>query len=275
MIFSAATRDSHLRLHDGARGRVHSSFASTTNLLNEDGSMWTVANPAVVRAPRTVVLERPCPHRVGESTWEVRRGILYFGRYEVSLETAVETSVAISCEPVAEDHKECAWEIYHSWDHTPSSDPFSAAADALAYSRFDALCELVAGKARRRRPFPSEIALAVYSLIGLGSGLTPVGDDLLSALLLGAATPSSPFFAAREEIVDAVTASLERTNAISAAFLCDAIAGKAPHVVLALRSHLSGTSVDRDEMSAVMEGVRGLGHSSGTAIVYGLLRSMS
>lgn len=126
-------------------------------------------------------------------------------------------------------------------------------------------------------PLPPEVSTAMRSgvpaLVGLGEGLTPLGDDVLAGLLVAwwawpqAAVGRLPALAA------AVTALLPRTTPISAALLHHAVAGHAATPLLTLVEALGrgDEGIDGGAIDSATTGLLAVGHSSGAGLARGLL----
>ena len=108
---------------------------------------------------------------------------------------------------------------------------------------------------------------AVGALVGLGPGLTPVGDDIVAGALvaLGAVGASRQ----RDRLAAAVGPLLDRTTVVSAALLRHAAAGRAIPELARYVSALAGTPADRDAVDAVGQDLLGVGASSGPALAHG------
>lgn len=109
---------------------------------------------------------------------------------------------------------------------------------------------------------------AVLLLVGRGSGLTPLGDDVLAGWLAlhrasGAAAPA---------VEDAVVRHLGRTTLLSATLLDCALRGEVlpqyAAVVRALPGHLAGTG--RPALQAAVTDLVRVGHTSGAGLLLGL-----
>jgi hypothetical protein len=104
------------------------------------------------------------------------------------------------------------------------------------------------------------------TLVGLGPGLTPAGDDVLAAMLLTlSATPESA--AAVGELVRETAPLLARTTALSAALLRHAAEGRGIPEVTGLIDALS----DSGDLATPTARLVAVGHSSGTALAHGVL----
>ena len=110
-------------------------------------------------------------------------------------------------------------------------------------------------------------AHSLSSLIGLGIGLTPSGDDFLCGVLAGLILRNGtdhPFFAALQE---QITQKLPDTNDISRAFLHCALQGQFSEAICSLR-HAS----DAAQLSAAFSAI---GHSSGMDTLCGILYALT
>ena len=101
-------------------------------------------------------------------------------------------------------------------------------------------------------------------LLGLGSGLTPSGDDVLAGYLAGAAA----YGLSVDELRTFVCAEApRRTTTLSAALLRHAAAGEAiPQVCRLLLALDDGTGID-----VALAGLLRVGHTSGAALAAGVL----
>jgi hypothetical protein len=115
---------------------------------------------------------------------------------------------------------------------------------------------------------------AATRLVGLGPGLTPAGDDFLCGFVVAAhcraaARPARGPLLAR--FLDALGGLIDRTTDVSAAFLADAIAGRAFRPLAALAEACAGAP-QGDVKGAILR-LAAVGHSSGldaaTGFFYG------
>ena len=105
------------------------------------------------------------------------------------------------------------------------------------------------------------------SLLGLGPGLTPAGDDLLAGLLVGLAGRPD----LRDPLADAVARlAPARTTWLSAELLRLAADGFAAPAVVALADALAGHGPD-DTLADALPALLAVGHTSGAALARGLL----
>lgn len=110
---------------------------------------------------------------------------------------------------------------------------------------------------------------AVGTLVGLGPGLTPSGDDALcGALLTLRAAGSARLGSVRQAVDD----RLDRTTSLSASLLRAAMEGYAVPCVVRLASALAAG--DGAAAEAALPEVLAIGHSSGSDVVAGLLGAL-
>ena len=112
--------------------------------------------------------------------------------------------------------------------------------------------------------------MAISRLVGLGSGLTPSGDDFLCGFITAAHCrlrdkPNAIQFL--RELKPSILDNLSKTNAISATFLRCAVEGKVCRALHNLALALQGGS----HFSSAMVNLCAMGHSSGMDITTGFL----
>jgi hypothetical protein len=105
------------------------------------------------------------------------------------------------------------------------------------------------------------------SLLGLGPGLTPAGDDLLAGLLVG--------LSGRPDLRDPLAAAVvrlapRRTTWLSGELLRLAADGYAAPAVVAVADALAGYGPD-DALPRALPALLAVGHTSGAALARGLL----
>lgn len=123
------------------------------------------------------------------------------------------------------------------------------------------------------------IGEAALQLLGLGSGLTPAGDDFLCGLALFAAQPGSGLVVAREALSAVVGQHPDRTTLLSWTTLREAVDGRARESLLELLSKLfrhrtEDTAGLARHLRAPVDRALGIGHTSGTDILSGLLAGL-
>lgn len=115
----------------------------------------------------------------------------------------------------------------------------------------------------------------VKALVGLGPGLTPLGDDVLCGLLaashsLAQAFPTHPLARLKRDISRAILGNLEgATTSQSVAFLQSAAAGERFAMLDGLLGAVYGDSPE--ELDRALSVVLDVGHTSGSGLVLGTL----
>ncbi|MBV7434081.1 DUF2877 domain-containing protein [Cardiobacteriaceae bacterium TAE3-ERU3] len=123
-------------------------------------------------------------------------------------------------------------------------------------------------------PFRDDIDSAVSSLIGLGGGLTPSGDDFLSGLLVAMHLQSSPLSQHLALLQTAVQRYLNQTHVISAAFISDAVLAQVSSTVQEFVDCLHDSTVEQQRVQASLSSLTDLGHRSGYDLLSGLLAGL-
>ena len=213
-------------------GRVVAVYARTVN-LELDGAGWlSLHAPGPIPAPFGIACEPwPSPARLERALVRVTAGVLILdGCLGVRLDGALLSPSALPTAAPPPPVASCLALALARTDAgllpataalltggTPPSDP-------LARTALPGLANLYAGTSRRD---PEECLAAARSLLGLGPGLTPAGDDCLVGWLAGARTASP----AGRYLAGAVGPRLlreaaGRTGRLSRAFLGAAVAGE-------------------------------------------------
>jgi hypothetical protein len=117
----------------------------------------------------------------------------------------------------------------------------------------------------------------IHELIGLGSGLTPAGDDLLAGYLAGLWCTTLGK-SEREEFISGLGRKIvrlsRRTNDISRAYLYHAARGQVSSRLAALAEAISQGESDK-RLLDIAENAMHVGHTSGMDAVTGLLLGLA
>jgi hypothetical protein len=256
---------------DGRSGVVHSVHDRVVNLRTPDGLLCCLSSDALDDAPRTVRLPAAAWARLD---WRAGAAVAFAPgelRYDG---TTVALAGATRWEPPAADLtavdgaqlREAADTIERCLLPPGGRSPFEEATAAELARRTGLLGDAL------RAADVDDAADAARSLIGLGAGLTPSGDDVLTGLAVVAAATGARGTTALAALRSAVgTGSpLEaRTTAVSAATLAEAVAGRARHRVHALVATIAA-GADAPTVAAAARHVRAIGHSSGADLLTGI-----
>ncbi len=269
-------------------GQVHSIFQNACNLRLDDGSLITLLSAGQADLPQGIRLDtepdftfdtqdlRPEQRVICES------GAVRFANSGLSVDLRKarvwRVDLADFCVDLSRPDARRAWDVCwrevrrhrshlegnHS-DDTLSMD--SEHASQAIRTLFEA----------SRRLDPDAACAAAERLIGLGSGLTPSGDDFLVGYLAGLWSTSDDV-SPRCEFVSAlgtgVSDRLDRTNDISRAFLLHAVHGRASGLLIAL-VQVIGDGEGIEVVSEAAQAAVRLGHTSGADGVAGLLLGLA
>jgi len=119
--------------------------------------------------------------------------------------------------------------------------------------------------AMRRNKFPDE---AIYSLIGLGIGLTPSGDDYLVGLCVILLIPGHPAQNYRDNFLAVLEKAKEKTTLLSAITLAAAINQRYRQVISNLITQI--VRDDRHLIIHTINEIKQIGSSSGYDMLHGM-----
>ncbi|MFE7157243.1 DUF2877 domain-containing protein [Streptomyces sp. NPDC057636] len=281
----------HLRALSG-QGVVESVFQRTVNVLTPGEKLVALAARGGGDAPRTLVTDA--------DSWSDRG---------ISAGQAVEFAPGVITVRTADAHLRVHTEGVNEWHPIlPSLAALSQDDLAAAASALDRLIQAHGSRGGMLGPTPTASSMeaavtraltdgrdtlvraitsaddagmrrGVLSLLGLGPGLTPAGDDFLTALALLSSLHSSglrPFGLALQDVL------LEhpgRTTRLSVTTLDEALAGRARASLLDVLHALgrpSGWSEARptESIRIPVRHVLAIGHTSGTDILSGLVTGL-
>ncbi|MFE7211577.1 DUF2877 domain-containing protein [Streptomyces sp. NPDC057611] len=123
------------------------------------------------------------------------------------------------------------------------------------------------------------MASAITQLLGLGPGLTPAGDDFLTGVALLAAQPGSHLSAYVEAVHGVLDRHPDRTTPLSRITLREALRGRARQSLLDLLHRLlvpdgRDAAQPAEHLRVPVCRVLGIGHTSGTDLLSGLLTGL-
>jgi hypothetical protein len=270
-----------LRRLDAApqRARVHSVFARVINLELGDGRLLSLAHRDSDDAPDTVVVDIDSWARFGvacgtEAELSARRIELSPGPC-IALDRVRPWHARLA--DYARDERRLRANLPLASEHLErhgtglgigsrsGADPGRVEA-AMATAFRAAVDGLFGALSRDDEP----LALAhVEGLLGLGTGLTPSGDDVLLGLLAALNVPGSPRRAWRRIGARVLDCAQERTHLVSAAALRHAANGRVRESIGSLCHALMYE--ESAGMLNALERVMRIGSGSGTEIAFGVL----
>jgi hypothetical protein len=273
---------------------VHSVFRRVINLEPTDGGLIAVAHATLDDAPRTVRVDRFGELldrvRVGDAVEAGPAGMRILGpgmTVEIGLDrarrwdtgapllaewdpAALETAAA-RLERLVHEHGRAGGMLAREASVRLATTPFEAAAAALLADRS---ATLVAALGRGDRAEASE---ALSSIVGLGPGLTPAGDDFATGLAYIAAGSTTGLAGFPAILVEVLEARPQTTTPLSLVTMREAARGR-------VRAHVSDasgvalrTAGDADwlaRLSGPVQRVVRIGHTSGTDVLSGVIAGL-
>ncbi len=259
---------------DGRSGAVHSVHAKVVNVRTPDGLLCCLSSDELDDAPRTVRIAAADwaridwhlddPIRFGPALTHEYDGttVVLAGAARWQPSPADPTALAVLAPG---DLRAAAATIERHLLPPADLSPFDVLSAEELARRTTVLADAVRGGD------PDAVAAAAARLVGLGSGLTPSGDDVLTGLAVLAAAGGMLLERVRPALAKAVLGGApleERTTAVSAATLTEALAGRGRQRIHVLVSALSAAGTTPALVDAVLR-VRAVGHTSGADILTG------
>lgn len=223
--------------------------------LDVDGSLVVVCGPSAVRLPRSVVVATPLVNLVDVA----------------ELEKHAKVAVGAGCVQLAD----VAIEV-RRWTRLPRPRLRDAAAAAVrsrhAASRVAPLAPPLDRRTedlREALQTGDELAVqaAVAGLMGLGPGLTPLGDDVLVGAMLGLHAAGD---VQGHSLVAAIRALRHRTTAVSGALLDAATTGRCIPQAAHFLAALDGGA----DLDTALPGLLAVGSTSGAGFATGIVLAL-
>jgi hypothetical protein len=274
---------------------IHSVFHSALNLRPRDEDrLLTLVVSSEPDLPQGIRLDTPDGFSfknflIGEST-TCRDGILYFekGLLTVPLNGARRWDSDLSklevdtSKPSVSSALNFVWDMLNQRQRRLNADII---ADELFSPGESAMAKPIpskAGKALRElinaaQNFDQTGISAAETVIGLGSGLTPSGDDLLVGFMAGlwcTVQNKSKRTLFISELGKTITALSSRTNDISRTYLYHAAYGHASSRLIALIESINNGKIT-ERLLEMAESAMQTGSTSGMDVVTGLLVGIS
>jgi hypothetical protein len=267
----------------GLQGCVHSIFKNTVNIEGEDDFLFTLQGEEVPVNPRSVVLPieswldvRSVLDTVGIAVELTKSGLTIPSRQlRISFKEAEiwDASPSIPGTLLPFDQLEQNLEIFASflaqWEY---SDFYSGDIEHLLRNRLSEASYELSTAIGSGRFF--EVRLLADKLIGLGPGLTPSGDDILSGIMASGVYLGLVSTELRPHVMEMNAAIVKRlrgrTNRISFNFLMDASRGEVYRPAKELIGNIL-CSTKRDNLFSLAGVMMGIGSTSGRDMLEGIL----
>lgn len=261
------------------KGFVHSVFNRTFNFqCLETGELFTIACSQLDNGPNTLIIDVDSFETMNIAVNDrvsVKNNALFIAdKLAVSIKTAVKWESFLPDYPT--DHEILRQNLAKMKNYIGihgkcggikknllSKSPFEVETSKMLEKRTNLLFNaLVVHR--------MENALKhAVSLIGLGPGLTPSGDDFLVGLFSVFNLKNSPFYTERSFCLEVVKQAKVLTNEISYMALKKAANGKVREsIILLINSFISG---NEEDLILSLNKVLSIGSSSGTDIALGIV----
>lgn len=262
----------------GFHGRVHSVFKRVVNIEDDAGELFTLACRGVDNAPNTAILDiggfDTADIAVNDQITGTDEKLSVGNRLEVLLTEASGWDRELPGYPAAvgvlranlrllRSHLAHVGEAGGMLARRGAVSEFDAAVTALLGQRATSLVQALS-----RADFACACRHA-KSMLGLGPGLTPSGDDFLVGLFAVLNIPASPCHGWLGGGADVLDGAERSTNAISLAALTQAADGRVRESIAALIEHLMYGAPQG--LIAPLRRVLAIGSTSGSDIVAGIL----
>jgi hypothetical protein len=263
-------------------GFVHSTFSRTFNIkCFENGDLYTIACNRLDNGPNTLIVDidnmKPMKIETNDRVF-VEENLLYIGdQLTISIDRAGKWESVLSTYPCNVDilkrnlMKMKDFINIHGVGggmkkNIITLNPFEAEVLNMLENRTLLLLnELLNGRISSALPH-------AVSLIGLGPGLTPSGDDFLTGLFTIFNMKNSPFYPYRLFCEDVLKKAKTLTNDISYMTLKKAAFGKVRESIISLLNSL--LVEDDEDLILSLNKLLNIGSSSGTDIAFGIVFGM-
>lgn len=263
-------------------GFVHSTFNRTLNIkCFENGDLYTIACSNLDNGPNTLIIDvdnMKSINIVVDDRVRVENNLLYIrDRLTISIEKVnIWESILPSYTPNVEILKQNVMKVKEYINihgvgggikkNFIPQNPFEAEVSNMLEKRTLLLFnELINDRISSALPH-------AVSLVGLGPGLTPSGDDFLTGLFTIFNMKNSPFYPYRSFCEDVLKKARTLTNDISYMTLKKAASGKVRESIISL---LNAILVEDDQdLILSLNKLLNIGSSSGTDIAYGIVFGM-
>ncbi|WP_083402182.1 DUF2877 domain-containing protein [Bacillus sp. MUM 116] len=259
-------------------GFIHSTFNRTFNFFcRENGELYTIASSQMDNGPNTIVIEENSFEKLNLEVNDIvysNHHILYIAdKMAITLERVENWESILPTYP--EDLNSLKINLNKMKSYIDIHGKSGGIKKALSQTPFEKEMSNLLEKRTNllfsellKNQMPNALQHAV-SLIGLGPGLTPSGDDFLVGLFTILNMRNSPFKPDNFFCEEVVKKAKSLTNDISFMALKKASRGQVRESIIALvQSLINGKE---NELILSLKNVLNIGSSSGTDIALGLI----
>lgn len=262
-------------------GEIHSVFKRTINIITEKNEIYTLATSDIFKGPRLIHLSpkdlSKINELVGKNVQEKSEKLVIKNQLEIDFFNAKEYKVPeIIFKPVSEKVKENVVFL---------NNYLIKELDTVGYYRKTFLNEvenvlhqfLITGSTLLKEGLEEKnekkVNEGISKLVGLGHGLTPSGDDLLTGVSLVLNSSNYPNQEMTQLFNQQLTSRLSKTNLISQNQLRLSMNGKAlAPTITFINALFEGKEIE--ELMVSMKEILTIGSSSGSDILSGVFLGM-
>ena len=264
------------------QGIIHSSFERTFNVTClENGELYTIAARHLDNGPNTLITDldscSTLELAVGDRIFVSNKCIKVENKLNISIKLAEPWQCLLPAYPA--DTALLKRNIFEAKLFIQEHGQAGGMKKSITTDNIFQI-ELARMLEERSRSLVEQLSMSRWesaaqqavSLIGLGPGLTPSGDDYLTGLFTVFNMPDSPLWPYRSFCMDVVLHASKLTNQISCITMKKAAAGQVREkIVQFMQAVIHSTSEEtKDRLAAVL----GIGSSSGTDIALGLIHGL-
>lgn len=262
-------------------GEIHSVFKRTINIITEKNEIYTLATSDIFKGPRLIHLSpkdlSKINELVGKNVQEKSEKLVIKNQLEIDFFDAEKYKVPeIIFKPVSEKVKENVIFL---------NNYLIKELDTVGYYRKTFLNEvenvlhqfLITGSSLLKEGLEEnnekKVNEGIAKLVGLGHGLTPSGDDLLTGVSLVLNSSNYPNQEMTQLFNQQLTSRLSKTNLISQNQLRLSMNGKAlAPTITFINALFEGKEIE--ELMVSMKEILTIGSSSGSDILSGVFLGM-
>lgn len=268
----------HLKLS----GFVHSTFKRTLNIqCLEDGELYTIACNEIDNGPNTIIVDLASFEDMNINAYDEvysDNNIISIGnKMSITIDRAKSWESILPAYPTNTDVLKMNIKIMKRYieihgksggikSKSVNESPFEQEMSKMIQERKDLLVNELVNKQLHHA------VLHAVSLLGLGPGLTPSGDDFLVGLFTSFHLKNSPFANYQWFFEEIERAAKTATNEISYIAIKKASVGKIRESIIVLVNALLEENEEQLILSLIK--VLNIGSSSGTDIALGILTGL-
>jgi hypothetical protein len=250
------------------KGTIHSIFHSALNIKGDDHCLYSVLSSKFEHVPYSIILDTNSPNfmalNIGDNVF-LEDKIMHVGTLTISLEDIMPYTL---CLPQFTINEELLTSNISFVNNTLSdiakdapTTPFEQAAQNLLEENTRKFIQSL------KKKNEMEIIKNAQGIIGLGHGLTPTGDDYITAILATVVMPNSPTNVLQPVMKKIVESARVSTNEVSYALLKRAYSGfvreKLSDFLLAM--------MNSDDVTKELNSLLTIGFSSGKDLAQGIV----